>query len=214
MSLVGQWSEIERGLPQGWGDARLRLTVSDPKNCDRAAALLGPAQPYRAAPRVLRFFTARRGAGPGPDGIRRLLRRLDAEGIAGDLELVASAAAPAAPEIAHARLADQWQEALERLPSDWSDIYAEVELLSTDYVERAALLTAPLNPRREGGKPALRFRCAHSFGYGAAPEMVRRCLERCDAEAIRGGVRILRVLVGADPVQTQGPVWYVAGRTV
>jgi hypothetical protein len=212
--LVGQWSELERGLPHGWGDARLRLTVSDPNHCDRAAALLGPAQPYRIAPRVLRFFTSRRGGALGPDGIRRLLQKLDRDGIEGRLELVSSSAPAEQPAVERTGLAEQWRAALERLPPDWSDVYAEVELDSTDWIERAALLTAPLNPRREGGKPALRFRCAHSFGYGAAPEMVVRCLERCDAESIRGEVRILRVLVGTDPVGTQGPVWYLAGRTV
>jgi hypothetical protein len=200
VSLVGQWSEIERDLSPGWGDARLRLTVSDPNKGDRAAALLGPAQPYRSEPRVLRFFTSRRGGAPGPDGIRRLLQKLDGEGIKGSLELVSSAAPDVTPTVERATLAEQWQAALERVPPDWS--------------ERAALLMAPLNPRLEGGKPALRFRCAHSFGYGAAPEMVKRCLERCDADGIRGAVRILRALVGSDPVGTQGPVWYLAGRTV
>ena len=77
-----------------------------------------------------------------------------------------------------------------------------------------ALLLAPLNPRRDGGKPALRFRCARIFGYGASPEMVRRCFERCDADRIRGQTRILRVLADTDPVQTQGPVWHLAGRTI
>jgi hypothetical protein len=214
VSLVGQWSEIERDLSPGWGDARLRLTVSDPNKGDRAAALLGPAQPYRSEPRVLRFFTSRRGGAPGPDGIRRLLQKLDREGIKGSVELVSSAAPDVTPTVARATLAEQWQAALERLPPDWSDIYAEVELLSTDWIERAALLMAPLNPRLEGGRPALRFRCAHSFGYGAAPEMVKRCLERCDGDGIRGTVRVLRALVGSDPVGTQGPVWYLAGRTV
>jgi hypothetical protein len=214
VSLVGQWSEIERGLSPGWGDARLRLVVSDPSKCDRAAALLGPAQPYRIEPRVLRFFTSRRGGAPGPDGIRRLLQTLDRDGIEGRLELVSSAAPDVKAVVAAPVLAEQWDSALERLPSDWSDIYAEVELVSTDWIERAALLMAPLNPRLEGGKPALRFRCAQSFGYGAAPVMVKRCLQRCDAEGIRGTARVLRVLVATDPVGTQGPVWYLAGRTV
>jgi hypothetical protein len=214
VSLVGQWSEIERGLSPGWGDARLRLTVSDPNRCDRAAALLGPAQPYRSEPRVLRFFTSRRGDAQGPDGIRRLLQKLDRDGIKGNLELVSSAAPDITPTVERPSLAQQWDAALERLPPDWSVVYAEVELESTDWIERAALLMAPLNPRREGGNPALRFRSAHSFGYGAAPGMVKRCLERCDAQGIRGAVRVLRVLVGTDPVGTQGPVWYLAGRTV
>jgi hypothetical protein len=117
------------------------------------------------------------------------------------------------PEEARPTLAASWDAQLEKLPPDWSDIYAEVELLSSDHLERGALLMAPLNPRRDGGKPAFRFRCARRFGYGASAEMVRRCFERCDAENIRGSTRILRALSDTDPVQTQGPVWHVAGRT-
>lgn len=213
MSLVQQWREIERSLPESWADARLRLTVADAGDCDRAAALLAPSNPGRRG-KTIRFFTARRGLGLGPDRARSLLKRLDDEGIDAELELVSVGEPEEAPPTARRTLAESWDAELGVLPDDWSDIYAEVELVSTDWIERAALLMAPLNPRREGGKPALRFRCAHSFGYGAAPEMVKRCLERCDAEGIRGTVRVLRVLVGTDPVGTQGPVWYLAGRTV
>ena len=85
---------------------------------------------------------------------------------------------------------------------------------SSDYLERAALLMAPLNPSRYGGKPGFRFRVARRFGYGASTEMARRCFERLDEEGIRGAVRVLRALSDTHPVQTQGPVWYVGGRTV
>jgi hypothetical protein len=217
--LAAQWNAIERTLPEGWSEARLELTVSDPTHADRAAALLGPTQPYRSEPQVLRFSSSRRGDAPGPDGIRRLLRRLDGERIRGTLELVASgtAAAPRPveqPAVEPTTLAASWDEAIAELPADWSDVHAEVELLSSDYLERAALLMAPMNPLREGNTALLRFRAARVFGYGASPQMVRRCLERCDGAGIRGSVRVLRVLCDTDPVGTQGPVWYVGGRTV
>jgi hypothetical protein len=214
VNLVDQWNAIERSLPARWGDARLRLVVSDPMHCDRAAALLGPAQPYRSEPRVLRFTTARDGSAPGPEAIRRLLARLGRERIDGQLELVSSEQAPVPPETERTTLAAAWDATIATLPADWSDVYAEVELVSTDWIDRAALLMAPLNPRRDGGRPAFRFRVARAFGYGASPEMVRRCLERCDAEGIRGSVRILRALSDTRPVATQGPVWHMAGQTV
>jgi hypothetical protein len=214
VALVDQWNEIVGGLPERWGDARLRLTLDEPTRADQAAALLGPAQPYRSGRQELRFFASRGGAAPSADALRRLLQRLDRERIRGRLELVSSEAAAVPAEVERATLAESWAAQLERLPPDWSDVYAEVELVSTDYLERAAVLMAPLNPRRDGGKPAFRFRCARTFGYGASPEMVRRCLERCDAERMRGGARILRVLSDTDPVHTQGPVWHLAGRTV
>jgi hypothetical protein len=100
------------------------------------------------------------------------------------------------------------------LPRDWSDLYAEVRLDSTDYLERAALMLAPVNPARYGGPTALRFRCARTFGYGVSAEMAARCLERCDEEGITGHVEILRALSDTYPVATQGPVWYIDGRSV
>ena len=215
VSLVDQWQAIERGLPEGWGDARLRLTVAEAGLCDRAAALLGPATPGRHG-RVISFFAARRGAGPSPELVGRLLRRLDREGVAGDLELVGSGGGPAPAEVRAEERAftPAWDAELAALPDDWSDLYAEVELFSSDYLERAALLLAPVNPARYGGKPGFRFRAARRFGYGASTEMTRRCFERLDAEGIRGRVRALHALSDTRPVQTQGPVWYLGGRSV
>jgi hypothetical protein len=213
--LVDQWRQIERDLPEDWGDARLLLTVADERQADRAAALLGPINPSRRG-KQLRFYTARRGAGHRPDFLLRLLGRLDAERIEGELELVSTGKPePAAPpEVVRPTLAVAWDAALAALPSDWSDAYAEVELRSSDHLDRAALLLSPLNPARSGGKPGFRFRVARRFGYGASPEMARRCFERLDAEGIRGEVRILRALSDTRPVQTQGPVWYVGGKAV
>jgi hypothetical protein len=215
MSLAADWQELERGLPQDWSTARLRLTIPDEGDCDRAAALLGPANPGRRG-KLIRFYAARRGAGPSPDGIRSLLRRIDSQGIQGELELelVGVDEAEPEPEISRATLAAAWDAASAALPPDWSDLYAEVELVSSDWLERAALLMAPVNPARYGGTPGFRFRVASSFGYGASVEMTRRCLERVDQEGIRGELRILRVLSDTRPVYTQGPVWYVEGRSV
>jgi len=213
VSFVSQWQEIERTLPASWADARLLITIPNEEDCDRAAALLGPANPGRRG-KLIRLFAARRGAGPGPDAIRRLLGRLDQDGIEGSLELVGTDEAEPTPEIARATLAAEWDAALETLPGDWSDLYAEVELTSTDHLERAALLLAPLNPSLYGGKPALRFRVARRFGYGASAGMARRCLERLDEAGIPGELHVLRVLSDSKPVGTQGPVWYVGGKTV
>jgi len=233
MSLVVQWREIVRDLPEGWADASFRLLVEDEGDCNRAAALLAPLNPGRRG-KMLGFHSARRGAGSSPGLVERLLRRLDEERIKGRLELVGAGEAAVEPVLHRETLAGSWDAAVAGLPPDWSDLYAEVELVSTDWLDRAALLMAPVNPalrkpdarakpaRAEGGaasgalgdKPAFRFRVARRFGYGASAEMTRRCLERVDNEPIRGELRILRVLSDTDPVSTQGPVWYVEGRSV
>ena len=211
--LADRWREIQRGLPEAWGDARLELTADDEARAEEAAALLGPLMPGRRGNRI-RFFAARRGAGPSPGQVERALQRLDREGISAKLELLASGEAVTVPPTSRATLAASWDAEIDGLPRDWSDAYAEVELTSTDYLERAALLLAPVNPARFGGKPAFRFRCARRFGYGAAPEMARRCFERLDREGISGEVRVLYALSDTKPVGTQGPVWYVGGRAV
>jgi hypothetical protein len=214
MGLVDQWRAIERGLPDNWVDARLRLRIVDRDRLDRAAALLAPLNAGRIAD-GLSLYCARRGSGPLPELMVRLFGRLDAEGIAGELELAESGEAePSPPPVARRSLAELWGAEVAALPPDWSDVYAEVELTSTDYLDRAALLMAPLNPSRYGSRPGFRFRCARRFGYGASPGMVRRCLQRLDEEGITGEVRILRSLADTQPVETQGPVWYVGGRSV
>jgi hypothetical protein len=233
VSVVGQWREILRGLPEDWADARFRLSVEDEGACDRAAAVLAPLNPGRRE-RVIRFHAARRGSGPSPDVVERRLRQLDEERIKGELELVGAGKAEPDEPRHRPTLAPAWDAAIAALPQDWSDLYAEVELVSTDWLDRAALLMAPLNPGRIkadarakpvrpesgaasgalGREPGFRFRVARRFGYGASAEMTRRCLERLDDEGIRGELRLLRVLSDTDPVATQGPVWYVEGHSV
>jgi hypothetical protein len=214
MRLVEQWTAIEQALDPRWSDARVVLTIDEETHLRRALALLAPAGPGLAG-NTIGFYTTRGGACVGPEATRRLLRRIDEEGIGGRLELASSEAAPPAPEIPRTSAAAAWDSALAALPGDWSDLLCELELTSSDHIERAALLIAPINPvQTVGDRPGFRFRCAHSFGYGAAPGMVRRCLARLDEEAISAEVGVLRALSDSHPVGTQGPVWYIGGRAV
>jgi hypothetical protein len=213
MSLVEQFGQLSSSLSDGWQSARLRLLVADERDSARAAALLGPTNPGHRG-KVINFATARRGAGVGPDRIRELLRRLDSEGIRGELELVGVEEAPALADSERPTLAGAWDEAATALPPDWSDLYAELELTSSDYIEPGALRLSPLNPTRPDARPLFRFRAARKFGYGASPEMLRRCLERLDEAGIRGELRILNVISDSYPVKTQGPVWYASGKVI
>jgi hypothetical protein len=213
MGLVEQWTDIEQGLDPKWRDARLDLLVDDEAKLARVAALLGPAGPGRVG-KTIRFTTARGGAMVGPEAVRRMLKRIDDERIGGTLTLVSSGEAAPEPVIARASLAAAWDAAVAVLPADWSDLLCELELTSSDHIERAALLTAPLNPIQGTGRPGFRFRCAHSFGYGASSGMVRRCLGRLDEERIPGEVRVVRAMSDSHPVGTQGPVWRIGERAV
>ena len=211
MSVAQQWSAIGSNLPEGWQRASLRLELRDRDAADTAAAMLGPAGPYRAEPTVLQFTVARDGSSTSPESIVRLLRRVPA----GTLTLSGSQAAPqTTATLRVSGLTDAWDTALASLPPDWSDLYAEFQLVSTDYIERAAVLCIQMNPRRDGDRAAMRFRSARQKGYGVAPEMARRCFERCDAEKIHGTVTVLRVISDSRHVATQGPVWLSAGQTL
>lgn len=220
MALAERADDILRGLPRDWSRARIEVTVEEPEDADRAGLILAPATPGRAGATFrLHVHNGTDGVGPTPDLVLRVLRRLDVEGIRGRIKLAEYAErAPRAPHRAgraeRKTLAAEWDELIGRLPPDWSDLYAQVELDSTDFLERGALLLAPTNPAHSGGPASFRFRCARRNGYGVAPSMARRCLERLDEEAITGRVRILRVQSDAHLVSTQGPVWLVEGHSV
>jgi hypothetical protein len=211
VTVAEQWNAIGSQLPDGWMRAQLRLELRDRDSADAAAAMLGPAGPYRSDPTVLLFTVARDGSAASPESIVRLLRRVPV----GTLSLSGSQAAPKTePARGQPALTASWDAAIAGLPADWSDLQAELQLISTDFVERASVLCVQCNPRRDGKRAALRFRCARRAGYGVSPEMARRCLERCDEENIRGSVVVLRVISGSRHVATQGPVWLAGGKTI
>jgi hypothetical protein len=212
LQLVEQFIGIERRLEDDWSEVTLELTPADEGHIPRALALLAPANPGLFG-RKVRFPVSRSG-GIGPEAAIRLLRRLDQEHVWGTLEMVHELRAPAVIVAGKEPLREQWERRLAPVPQDWSDLYAQVTLDSTDYLEPAALQLAPLNPARFGSGATFRFRCAHHFGYGVSPEMAARCFARCDEQGITGTVEILHVLSDTDPVGTQGPVWFVGGRNV
>lgn len=213
MRLAEQWREIEGRLPERWRSARLALSLAEDADPDRAALILASLAPGRLSASFR--LEVRPDRNPG-----RIFARLDQESIRGRLDLVTAEEAPppapraAAPPARRIPLARQWDALVARLPLDWSDLWAEVELSSSDFVQRAALLLAPVNPARHTRPAALRFRCARRAGYGVSPQMASRCFERLDTEGITGTVRILRVLSDTSLVATQGPVWRVGGRSV
>lgn len=211
MSLVGQWEAVESGLDPRWSDLQLSLQVDDPAARNRAAALLGPAQPGRAGD-SLRFRAVHAGAGVGPDAVRRLLHRLDEEGIAGSLTLISQSEAETPAPVAAATLGASWDEAAAQLPPDWSDLVAELSLASSNDLDRAATLLSPLNPAQTAARPGYRFRSGRTAGYGASPGMVHRCLTRLDEDGIRGSVKVTHVLADTRPVGTQGAVFGAGGR--
>jgi hypothetical protein len=220
MALAERIDDIVRGLPRDWERVRIELTVEDPDEADRAALILAPATPGRAGERFTLYAHRTAGQGASPELVHRVATRLDAEGIRARVRLTAheepspTARRPAPAASAHEALADSWDALLRRLPPDWSDLYAEIDLDSSDYLERGALLLAPINPGRHPPSSAFRFRCASAKGYGVAPEMARRALQRLDEAGMSGSVQVLRVLSDTSSTFSQGPVWRDDGRSV
>jgi hypothetical protein len=222
MALAERVDELVRGLPRDWERARIEVTVDEEDDADRAALLLAPASPGRSG-RTFTLHVARGGEGTGapPALARRVLARLDQAGISGRVRLAEAERATAAPEPAAAEeaeerpaLAASWDSLLRRLPPDWSDLYGEIELDSSDYLDRGALLLAPINPARAGGPASFRFRAANRQGYGVAAGMARRAFQRLDDEGLSGRVRVLRVLSDTSAPFSQGPVWREDGHAV
>src|SRR5262245_27656082 len=223
MRAVEQWERVRESLPEGWQEARLSFTPEDPSAVAQAAAVLAPLGPGRALD-SLRFHVRPSGGPSGVESARNLLSRVDAKRIWGQVALL-DVTAPEQVEVAapseeapsatpsSESLVAAWEKELAKLPPDWSNLLAELELGSSDFLARAALLGAPLNPTRVPGLLALRFRAAR-HGSGASPTITRRCFERMDAEGITGRISTLNVLSNVENVATQGPVWRIAGRAV
>jgi len=214
MKLVDQWASIEARLPRGWEDVRLTLTPEDPKDLQRAAAVLGPLNAGRVDG-ALSFFVRPAGGASGPEAARRLFARLDEQRIwctlaRGDVREAESAPAP---ERERTSVAQSWDDALGTLPPDWSELLCRLDVAGSALLPRAALLCAPINPTRDREGVGFLFR-AGRVGYGVSTVMARRCFERLDEDGIEGSVTVLRVLSDTQPVASQGSSWIVAGRVL
>ena len=181
MLAADQWTAIEEGLGAAWDTARLSFSAEEARS--RPGERGGPRAP-RARPgrdrAPLRGREARRrpAEAPEPPGTarreadlgharrssrRRHPRRHRARRRTGGR--VASSGAG---------LAEAWDREVAKLAPGWRDLLCELELDSSDYVPRAALLGAPLNPTRRTGcarapLPGLgRQRLRHLAGHDAA----------------------------------------------
>jgi hypothetical protein len=220
MKLVDQWRTIEDGLPAGWADVRLTLTTEQPGDLPRAAQVLGSINVGKVGSTLV-FHVRRAGGSQGPQAAKRLFERLDRDRTwcrleQSHVETLETAPPTTAPETPRATtsVAESWDLALAPLPADWTDLLCEVEIESSDNLDRAALLCAPLNPRRDAPRLVFTFRCSGRSGYGVSRSMARRCFERLDDDDIRGSTCVVRALSDTDNVDTQGPVWLVGGKTL
>ncbi len=107
-----------------------------------------------------------------------------------------------------------WDDLLDGLSEDWSDLLVEVELDPDEPYHAAALIVSPLNPERCDERTAFRFRVGRDFGYGVAASAARHCLALLDEHEVEGRLRLLDVLSQTRPFETQGPIWRRGGHSL
>ena len=101
-------------------------------------------------------------------------------------------------------LATEFQQIVDALPPDWTDL--EVDLRIEDeshYVDSATALSQVnaqvyQHPRAEGWH--WRLLVAHSFGHAAAAETVKGVLGKLDADGVAGELRVAEVREGRSEV--------------
>jgi hypothetical protein len=103
-------------------------------------------------------------------------------------------------------LADDFQEVLDSLPSDWTDIVCDLRLADeAQYVDAAVLLTQVNAQPYSQAEWHFRINVAHSFGHAAAAETTKGTLALLDEQSIAGELIVRDVREGrAEVVQMWG----------
>jgi hypothetical protein len=84
-------------------------------------------------------------------------------------------------------LADDFQQLLDALPADWTDIVCDLRLRDEDrYIDAAVLMTQINAQPYSRAEWHFRINVAHSFGHAAAAETVAGTLALLDREGIEG----------------------------
>jgi hypothetical protein len=103
-------------------------------------------------------------------------------------------------------LAADFQEILDSLPSDWTDIVCDLRLADEDQYVDAAVLLSQVNAQPYSRADwHFRINVAHSFGHAAAAETVKGTLALLDEEGIAAHLVLRDVREGrAEVVQMWG----------
>ena len=98
-------------------------------------------------------------------------------------------------------LADDFQQVLDALPPDWTDL--EVDLRIEDegrYIDTAVALSQVNAQPYSEADWHWRLLIAHSFGHAAAAETVKGVLEKLDREGVAGEMQVREVREGRSEV--------------
>lgn len=103
-------------------------------------------------------------------------------------------------------LAAEFNEVVEALPDDWTDLEFDLRIADeTQYIEAATLLTQCNAQPYSKADWHWKVLVAHRFGHGAAPEAVHATLGLLDANDIAGEFVVRQIRTGrAETVQMWG----------
>jgi hypothetical protein len=94
-------------------------------------------------------------------------------------------------------LADDFQELLDSLPADWTDLELDLRIGDENrYVDAAVILSTVNAQPYSKADWHWRLLVAHSFGHAAAAETVNGVLAKLDAEGIEGEMVLREVREG------------------
>ena len=103
-------------------------------------------------------------------------------------------------------LADRFQEIVDSLPDDWTDVSLDLRLANEDHYVDASIFMTQINAQPYSKSDwHWRINVAHRFGHAAAPSTVRGTLALLDRAGIRGEMVVRDVHEGrAEVVQMWG----------
>ena len=93
-------------------------------------------------------------------------------------------------------LAHDFQEIIDALPSDWTDLELDVRVEEDRYIDAAVLMTTCNAQPYSHHDWHFRVAVAHSFGHAAAAETVRATLKLLDEQGIRGELAVRELRTG------------------
>jgi hypothetical protein len=94
-------------------------------------------------------------------------------------------------------LAADFQQTLDSLPPDWTDLELDLQIDDADrQVDTGVWMTQVNAQPHSGEEPRWRLLVARDFGHAAAAETVRGVLEKLDAEGVGGELRLREVREG------------------
>ena len=93
-------------------------------------------------------------------------------------------------------LADDFQQILDSLPSDWTDLELDLRIDESRYIEAAVLLVTANAQPYSNHDWHFRIPCAHTFGHAAAAPVVHATLKLLDKAGLPGELALREVRTG------------------